>query len=351
MRSLNSRAESAIQVDSPGLIRELTDIFRLFFDAEPISFKTINTSRGDEDFREAVAAETAAGEKIMIKLTDNDFTFPEKIDMWRRTVEEYRGLGYYCPKIIPDKAGNYPSVFYKGRSCVAYAEEYSPYRAADSFEGVNAAEYMREAWIMTAKIASEHLAYTEYPSGYCLFETFCPSDKTDEVLENALEWEKYARTLPDELQPRLQKIWELWTENRKALERIYGDLPTSVFQADLNSSNILLDEDGKFIGVMDFNLCGKEVFLNYLFRETHTDGYQKELNAIFNTLKIVSEYYRFSESEKSAALLLYRCLKPLWSNKLEKLKGLGDDIPAIRSYLDETENSLAADIDFTIYMN
>lgn len=81
------------------------------------------------------------------------------------------------------------------------------------------------------------------------------------------------------------------------------------------------------------------------------DGYQKQLNALFDTLKIVGGYYRFSETEKRAALLLYRCLKPLWYNNLENLKKLGDDIPAIRSYLDETENSLTADIDFTIYMN
>lgn len=237
MRSLNSRDESAKQVDSPSLKKELTDIFRLFFDDEPISFKALNTSRGDEDFREAVTAQTAAGEKFMIKLTDNDFTFPEKIEMWRRTVEEYRRLGYYCPRILPDKAGNYPSVCYNGRSCVAYAEEYSPYRAADSFR------------------------------------------------------------------------------------------------------------------VMDFNLCGKEVFLNYLFRETNVDGYRKQLDALFDTLKIVGGYYRFSEAEKRAAILLYRCLKPLWSNNPENLKERENDIPAMKSFLDETENSFTADIDFTIYMN
>lgn len=337
--------------NNENLDRELSDIFRLFFDGEPASFEAVNTSRGGEDFREAVTVICGSGGKYMIKLADNDFTFPEKIDMWRRTAEEYRGLGYYCPRILPGKNGNYPSISYKGRRCVAYAEEFSPYRAADTFEGSNAAEHMREAWIMTAKIASKRLSYTDYPSGYCLFDTFCPSDKTDEVLENALEWDKYSRTLPDELRPRFQRIWQLWTENREALEKIYRGLPTSVFQADLNPTNIMLDENGKFVGVIDFNLCGKDVFLNYLFREVRADDYEKELNALFGALKTVCGHYRFSEPEKRAALPLYRCLKPLWSEKLDGLKALGNDIPAVKAFLDETEKSLTADIDFAVYMN
>lgn len=330
--------------------RELLDIFRFFFDGEPTSFSAASTSRGGGDFREAVTVAYGLN-KNMIKLADNVFTFPEKIDMWRRTAEEYRGLGYYCPRILPDRTGKYPAVSYKGHRCIAYAEEFSPYRAAENFEGANASEYMRDAWIMTAKIASKRLSYTEYPSGYCLFDTFCPSDITDEVLENALEWEKYSRTLPEALRPQLQRIWRLWTGNRWALERIYRGLPTSVFQADLNPTNIMLGEDGKFVGVIDFNLCGKDVFLNYLFREIRAEDYDKELNALFAALKTVSGHYRFSEPEKRAALPLYRCLKPLWSEKLDRLKALGSDIPAVKAFLDETEKSLTADIDFAAYMD
>lgn len=334
--------------------QELSDIFRLFYNDVPSSFEIIDTSRGDTDFRETVIAGFETGEKSVLKLADNDFTFPEKIELWRRTSEEYRKAGYYCPKIIPDKTGNYPVVRYKGHSCISYAEEFSPYRPAEyrsenASEEIPVAEYEKEAWIMTAKIASKYFSYTNYPSAYCLFETFCPSDKTDEVLENALEWKKYAQTLPEEFQPQIERIWRLWTENRKTLEPVYKKLPTSVFQADLNSTNILLDEAGKFVGIYDFNLCGKDVFLNYLFRETCYDDYKKELDAIFRRLKIVSEYYRFSEVEKQAALMLYRCLKPLWN--IDVLKEIGNDTAAVGAYLNETERSLTENIDFAPYMN
>lgn len=336
--------------------KELFDIFGLFYNVKPISFDIIVTSRSDTDFREAVIAELESGEKSVIKLADNDFTFPEKIEMWRRTAEEYRNAGYYCPKIFPDKMGNYPVVRYMGHCCTAYAEEFSPYRPAqqrsdNASEEISEAEYEKEVWIMTAKIASKYFSYTDHPSAYCLFETFCPSDKTDEVLENALKWKEYAQTLPEGFHTQTERIWRLWTENRKTLEPVYKKLPTSVFQADLNSTNILLDESGKFVGIYDLNLCGREVFLNYLFRETFHYDFKKELNAIFRRLKIVSEYYCFSENEKRAALMLYRCIKPLWYDKLERLKKLENDTFAVGAYLNETECALIENIDFMSCMN
>lgn len=343
---LNSMSTDMTEMDQ-------NSIFRLFYDDEPISYETINTSRGASDFREVIIVKAVSGEKYIIKLADNDFTFPDKIGMWKRTVEEYRQLEYYCPAIIPDKLGHFPFVHYKGHNCVAYAEEYAPYRPVeqrnlDTSDQSNGfiSEYKKDAWIMTAKIAAKYLDYTSYPSGYCLFERFCPSDKMDEVLENALNWKEYTETLPDEFEEQVQRIWLLWSENRKELEPIYKTLPTSIFQADLNPSNILLDETGKFVGVYDFNLCGKEVFLNYLFREIYDSDFGQELDEIIKALQIVSKYYCFSENEKNAALMLYRCIKPLWFNKLQKLKGLQNNTDAIKEHLNETERYLTETIDF-----
>ena len=64
------------------------NVFSLFFDETPITDHLIDTSRGDADFRATFIIETAAGSKYALKLADNDFTFPEKISVWQRTVEE-----------------------------------------------------------------------------------------------------------------------------------------------------------------------------------------------------------------------------------------------------------------------
>ncbi len=331
--------------------KEIENAFSLFFEEQPIAARLIDTSRGEADFRATFIIDTASGGKYVLKLADNDFTFPERISVWQRTAEEYRKLGYYCPRIFRDKSGCFPIVDYAGRKCAAYAEEFAPFhpvedRFSDDY-GSNEDlynRYLRDIWQMTAKIASRYFDYSEYPSAYCLFETFCPSDKTDEVLENAVNWKEYADTLPAGFREQTERIWRLWNENRAELEPIYKRLPTSVFQADLNASNILLDDDGRFVGIYDFNLCGREVFLNYLIRENGS------VSEICEVLKIASEYYRFSDIEKDTALMLYRCLKPLWYTAVDALKKAGDDPCAVKACLDKAENALTSPINFAEYM-
>ena len=326
---------------------EIKRISTLFFDDAPIDVQTIDTSRGDADYRATFLLKTDRGGRYVLKLAENDFTFPEKIAVWQRTVDEYRKLGYYCPRILRDKSGSFPIVDYRGHRCAAYAEEYSAYRPAeDRFSddfGQNTAlynSYKRDIWRMTARIAAQYFDYTEYPSAYCLFETFCPSDKTDEVLENALAWKAYADTLPGEFAEQVGRIWHLWTENRAALKKVYPRLPTSVFQADLNASNVLLDEEGRFVGVYDFNLCGRDVFLNYLMRENNG------VSGICEALQAAAECYRFSDLEKDTALMMYRCVKPLWYTRVRELKEAGTDPEAIRASLNEAEHELTDEIAF-----
>ncbi len=331
---------------------EILNVFSKFFDEKPAAVKITDTGRGDEDFRNTAIVDTEAGNRYVLKIAANDFTFPEKIRMWARTVEEYRALGYYCPKILSDKNGEFPVIRYHDRQCVAYAEEFAKYRSFEErlsgdgdLKNADTGMYSDDIWSMTAKIAALHLDYTEAPSAWCLFTTFCPSDKTDEVLENALEWKKLGEALPAEFTEQVERIWKLWCVNREALEKIYHGLPTSVFQADLNSTNLLIDEEGRFRGVLDFNLCGREVFLNYLMRENY-DSFEKEIDLIKEALMISKRYYTFSEEEKQAALPLYRCLKPLWWTSIQDLKDAGDDREAVKKCLDRSEYYLTTDIDF-----
>ena len=98
------------------------------------------------------------------------------------------------------------------------------------------------------------------------------------------------------------------------------------------------------MGVYDFNLSGKEVFLNYLMRENNSE-------TIPEALRISSAYYTFSEEEKKAALPLYRCLKPLWWTAVSDLRKAGSDPEAVRRCLDQAERRLTEEIDFKRDMN
>ena len=334
----------------------IREIFARFFGGTPVAADVIDTSREETDFRQTVIVTAAEGEKYVLKIASNDFTFPEKMRMWQRTAEEYRALGYYCPRILCDRKGDFPEVEYQGRRCFVHAEEFSPYkpledRAADDGTGPGAdrSPYFKDIWRMTARIAAKKLDYTEYPSAYCLFERFCPSDQTDEVLENALAWKEAADALPPEFAAQVQKIWDLWHRNREALEPLYARLPASVFQADLNPTNLLIGEDGAFRGVYDFNLAGRDVFLNYLMRENN-DDFAPEIEKIRKALQTACEVYTFSEEEKRAALPLYRCLKPLWYTRVEEIREAGSDAEKIRRCLDRIEFYLTEETDFASYM-
>ena len=335
--------------------KELMNIFQLFFDELPLLYEIKNTSRSDTDFREAIIAEWSSGEKYVIKLSDNDFTLPERIAIWKRCADEYRKLGYYCPAIFPSKQGDFPRVTYNGHNCVVYVEEFCKYTIVEERCQGDSKEktpfdikWADAAWMMTAKVAAKQFDFCNYPSAYCLFETFCPSDETDEVLENAMEWKEYADKLPERFQTQIQRIWQRWMSNRNELEQIYYKLPTSVFQADLNPTNLLVDDNGEFVGVFDFNLCGRDVFLNYFFREIH---WQYDEKYLLETLKKISRVYCFSALEKQAAPLLYRCLKPLWYTETEALKAAATDETAIQTCLDRTEELQTKEIDFAMYMN
>lgn len=153
---------------------------------------------------------------------------------------------------------------------------------------------------------------------------------------------------------RFDKIWTAFEENRKELEKVYPLLPVSVFQADLNHSNILLDDDKNFVGMLDFNLCGRDTVLNHLFREILLEYdickndifYSKEANdrtteLFLSKVRLVAEAYPFSELEKSAAVLVYRYLRPFWwrpSHEIEKVK---DDAEKVCRIFEWVENELA----------
>ena len=102
---------------------------------------------------------------------------------------------------------------------LAYAEEFAKYRILeertdDDTDGIESDEVFRDKWIMTAKVAAKRFDFAPFPSGYCLFERFCPSDKTDEVTEQAAEWKAQADKLPPRFGEQVGRIWSLWQKNR-----------------------------------------------------------------------------------------------------------------------------------------
>lgn len=307
------------------------------------TYEIVNTSHGTDDFREAIIVYFESDAKLVIKIACNGFTNRNSIAMWQRCAQEYLKEGYYCPQIFTSIEGDFPTVKYKGYRCVAYAEEFAIYKSVENYSV--AKSYRDELYLMTAKIAKRCFDFTDLPSGYSLFELF-PSDTIDEVTENALSFRDYCQTIPMCFREQAAGIFKRWEENYAELKKIYFSLPFSVFQADFNYSNVLVDEDGRFVGIYDFNLAGRDVFLNYLFREIYSGSFDEELTEILRALRITSQVYSFSQDEIEAAPLIYRCIKPLWYTRVVQLKHAGSDFAAIQKCLDDIENAQTREIDF-----
>lgn len=320
-----------------------SNIVSLFSKEEIKNLYTKNSRNDENDFREVIFVEFTSGKKTVIKIASNTFTSTERIRMWQKCIETYIGEGYYSPQISDALDGTFPTFDYKGHHCIAYAEEHSIYESAEN--NTPHKPYRDSIYRMTAKIANHKYDYTTMPSGYCLFDMF-PGDQYDEVSDNAYEFKTYSESLPERFKEQTSRMFDRWLTNYNELKKIYFKLPFSVFQADLNDTNVLLNKEGDFVGIMDFNLAGKDEILNYLFREIFDGSFEEELNEILKAIRIAATEYNFSDEEITAAQYIYRCVKPLWYTRIEELKAAKDNSEAIEACLKEMEYAQTRVIDF-----
>lgn len=348
---------------------EYLDVFHLYDELVPYKYEAKDTSHGEDDYRVAIFAEWP-NKKIVIKITDNDFTTIERVQGWAETIEEYISVGYYCPRIIKNVYSEYAAtISLNGRTCCVYAEEFSKYKTADTFPKseimINGAyTFLDEILNSIGIIGAKHLRTANFPSGYCILDKFCPSDPCDEVMEESLHFKKVVEESLPQYKDRFDKIWSLFLENRNKLEGVYSLLPTSVFQADLNHTNILLDENKSFVGMLDFNLCGRDTIINYLFREIMMECdccgydvfYSKEANdktikLFLSKIQMIAGIYPFSELERNTAILVYRYLKPFWWRPAHEIENVKDDEQKVLQVFKWVENELTrTDVEFTSVM-
>lgn len=376
---------------------DIYEIIKLFTDEVPQNIKEIDTSHNETDFRKVFIADFGDGEdKKVFKVSCNGFTTPERITGWQKSIETYRSLGCYCPLIYGGRSGNFPEVEFEGHRCVAYAEEFSKYPTVEDVfgtikyppersEGMSDDRYtelsdevarnneryskripeiskdgyytyLPHLYRISALLAGMKLDFTPFPSGYASFEKFDPNDADEEVRECADTWHKMALGLPEQFRERVDIIWDRWEKNRDRLRKQYHLLPTTVFQADTNPTNVLIDENNEFKGLMDFNLCGRDSLLNYIMRETPytattrdfceeglKDYYADTIKQAFGYIK---PYYKFGADEIRLAPMLFRYLRPLFYEAQEDLEDAGRDTDKIEKALAKVEYLQTVDYDF-----
>lgn len=341
----------------------------LYYPADVSDVQLLDLCRGEDDFRKIYIADDGR-RKLVIKYMSNTFSDPRRIEGWFRLMDAYRRAGVYCPAAVPGLDGRRIYTEEKdGRTYCIYAEEYAAYETAEHIGEENtrdaAGNYTYTPDVMRAlgKIGAAHLDFLDWPSVYCLLEPFCAPDTTDEGTECALAFVEYVREhLPQHL-PRAEALLALFYRCQNDVRALYDTLPTSCFQGDLNESNILLDENRRFAGLIDFNLCGREPVLNYAIREAlwavydrclfgEDDSrlcfYDKKLDDVrirtfLTNIGYVQETYPFSEAEKEAFPVLLRYIGSFWWQQLNELKKAAEDEQKLLQLFDWLEFQMTRD--------
>lgn len=341
----------------------------LYYAGDNIQCKTVDLCRGEDDYRQVYIVDDGK-QKLVIKRVSNTFSDKRRIEGWFRLMEAYRQLGIYCPAVVPNRFGEYiHRDTVDGRDYYTYAEEFAAYPIAEDVgeahytDALGHESFMPDVLRSLGKVASARLDVVDWPSAYCLLEPFCAPDTTDEATECAEKFADYVReNLPAYL-PRTEVLRSLFYKRQAEVRELYDTLPTSCFQADLNSSNILLDENDRFAGLIDFNLCGREPILNYAMREAlwgdadkrlfgENDSrlylYDKDLDALrmelfLTNMGYIGETYTFSEAEKAAFPVLLRYMNSFWWFHLDEIARVHEDPKMVEALLDALEWAMTRD--------
>ena len=310
--------------------QEINEMIAFFHTEEPISCKWEDTWTEEDDFRTLINVEYPEG-KFVIKAAWN-FTTPERVTGWVEMINNFREMGYYCPMLRKSRGGNYAEVLeIQGKNFVVWEEEFAKYfLPKDVKDKPKTADGKRfafeeELWEFVAKVGQKHFTNTWGDSLYVRLIPV-PGEKTDEVTECVEKFESLIREKAPKFIERMERVLALFQENKKKLEQVYFSLPTSVFQADTWDDNVLLDEEGHFRGILDYNLSGKDTMINMAFEagwygsrgvqwpekdENTVSGMNRKdrdawLASFMVALREFRKYYDFSEAEIEAMTLLYR---------------------------------------------
>lgn len=325
-------------------IKAIADMYNI---SKLAKYEFKNSSREDNDIRYTyiVHFENTA-EPIVIKVAKNSFTTDERIAKWKDLCKIYLEAGIYCPQVIKCKKNNEYSFGFidnNGIEYTVYAEEFKKYKTVDEYvdEQLSAAEnkeakrseldnyfhsfaFEEKVYETIGIMASKHIEAVPWYTAYCLYDKFCSTDLYDDNYESA---DLFYRTLKKKLGTEndlLESIWKNYNKMKAEFEEEYRKLPQSVFQGDLNSTNLLIDDDLKFVGLIDFNLSGTDTILNYAlceclyymeseeeFNEIGKPSFWKKSDDyVKRKLSAVKKHYHFTKQELDAFNKYYNIVVP-----------------------------------------
>lgn len=286
--------------------KDVLEICKLFnvLDGKITSF--IDSSKNEEDQRYNYIID----DKYVLKMNTNGTITEKFLDEVNSLQEKYRSIDVYCPKLYKSNEGVYLISYSKNNEDYqCYMEEFAPYKTARSV--VETYEGKLDMLGHVGKLASKYTNFdlVDTRSMWSIIDLAPLDDEIDEKQDNLNGLiELLQEKSFDELANQLVIANK---EARETIQIYFDELPRCVYQGDLNPSNVLVDDDGKFVGIIDFNLFGTEVNINCFLNECMY--YLEETD--FETLSALEIFTKMNDIQEK---LLSKIWKYYVLNDVEK---------------------------------
>ncbi len=265
--------------------------------------KLYDTSRSDDDKRFNFVLD----EKYVLKINSETVMSESRLREISVLISHYHSIGIYCPKLLPTLNGNLSySIEYENNRYTCFVEEFAAYPICDCKNEPNRAEVVEHLGILASNYTGIDLIETK--SMWSIID-LAPLDKgIDEKQENTnlLISALYKHGYSD----LAKHLDELNSSLRERIMTVFDKLPRCVYHGDLNDSN-LLHKNGRFVGLIDFNMSGTDVNINVFLNETNCFPEESEFDALS-----VSEIIRNMTDRQDE--LLARIFKHYTLNKDEE---------------------------------
>ena len=280
---------------------ELINILNNYSISDIIDYREIDTTNGD-DYRVNIVVD----KKYVLRI-NNDVITEERLQSVSRLCERYRSIGVLAPKLYKNKDGVYLTSY---QNHVCYLSEYLDYSTEEDATSCNHKQVEKEVLKMIGIFSKKYSNYdlSDINSMWSLIDLAPLDINVDEKQENL---DMLVKNLDEIGESNLAKSIVSFNEkNRNEIKKVYKQLPRCVIQGDLNCANILV-KDTHFIGLIDFNMAGTEVNVNYFCAETNGYISKKDFLA-----KSAFEFYSDWILEQNCKLAII--MKEYALNELEK---------------------------------
>ncbi|WP_439874544.1 phosphotransferase enzyme family protein [Bacillus mycoides] len=297
-------------------------ILQEFHIHEPFHYEITRFSK-DKDILIACSTTTY---KLLIRLYRDSFTTIEGLQTQGELCHAFIKNGIPVSKRFQTTGGHYylPAHSFEIPFPIT-VEEWLPGREMEDQEVTKSLLHTLGRLLGTTHAVSEkHHIHFDYGTYWGMFGGNT-SDEPGIYDDIELEANNLKKCLQESVinQTLVDEVFTVFNEKRKQLYKVWSELPKGAVQGDLSPNNILLDDNGAFQSLIDFNIAGNEVFINHLAGEGIFLAYElmgdDKDECFYEFLSAYMKERPLSKLEKETLSLIIQVVRPFRFRRTQKV--------------------------------